>query len=73
MEVTDKFIIGIKIWLILLLGILIMLPVTIIKEMSVSISDLLYYTILILSLLITFFVYGWLFIKFKNWLYKWIN
>lgn len=66
----SKIITGLKIWLILLLGGLIMLPVTLIQMLISTLNLALIVVLFVLSLLITFLVYGWLFIKFKDWIFK---
>lgn len=65
---ASEFKTGLKIWLILLLGGLVMLPFSI---MRLFIDSIMVNLILLpISLVITFFIYGWLFIKFKKWIFK---
>ena len=65
-----KIITGLKIWLILLLGGLIMLPITFLRTFLLSYNTMVFVVFLVISILLMFFIYGWLFIKFKKWIFK---
>lgn len=69
--IKKRFITGLKIWLVLLLGGLVLLPVTILKAIYASAQyEQKIFVVLLVSIFATFFVYGWLFTKFKKWIFK---
>ena len=66
----SKLMVGLKVWLILLLTSLILLPITILKILAIVINPNLMIGLWIITFIVAVFIYGWLFTKFKKWLYK---
>lgn len=65
-----SLIVGLKIWVILLLAGLVLIPVTLLQIFLTTITPFLSIFIWFISILVSFFVWGWLFIKFKKWIFK---
>jgi len=67
---NNIFLIGLKVWAILLLASIVLLPVSLGRLFLLSFGFPVFLIGIIVSVIITFFVFGFLFVKFKRWIFR---